>query len=61
MDKQQQNPAVQHREPYLISCDKPRWKKYEKECIYMYNRITLLYSWSQPNTVNQLYVNKIIV
>ena len=39
MDKQQ-GPTVQHRELYSISCDKPYKKyekKYEKECIYMYN------------------------
>ena len=28
-----------------------------KECIYMYDRITLLYNINQPNTVNQLYFN----
>ena len=32
----QQGPTVQHREIYSISCDKPEWKKYEKECIYIY-------------------------
>ena len=30
MDKQQ-GPTVQHRELYLISCDEPEWKEYEKE------------------------------
>ena len=30
MDKQQ-GPTVQRRELYLLSCDKPQWKKCEKE------------------------------
>ena len=35
MDKP--GPTEQHRELYLISCDKPQWKIYEKIYIYMYN------------------------
>ena len=30
----------------------------KKECIYMLDRITLLYSSNEYNAVNQLYVNK---
>ena len=32
-------------------------KEYKKECICMYNRITLLYSRNEHNFVNQLYFN----
>ena len=35
MDKQQ-GPTVWQREPYSVACDKPEWKKYEKEYIYIY-------------------------
>ena len=35
-------------------------KEYEKECMSMYNGITLLYSRNEHNIVNQLYLNKII-
>ena len=34
-------------------------KEYEKECIYMYNWVTLLYSRNRHNTVIQLYLNPI--
>ena len=30
-------------------------KEYKKECIYMYNWITLLYSRNLYNIINQLY------
>ena len=45
MDKQQ-SPAVEHRELYSISYDKPQWKRTWRKhiCMCMYNRITLLYS-----------------
>ena len=33
-------------------------KKYEKECICMYNQATLLYCRNGHNIVNQLYFNK---
>ena len=33
-------------------------KEYDKECIYMYNWITLLYSRNSHNIVKQLYFNK---
>ena len=36
MDKQQ-DPPVQFREIYSISCDKPNGKEYEKESIRMYH------------------------
>ena len=29
--------TILHREVYSTSCDKPKWKKHAKECIYMYN------------------------
>ena len=35
MDKQQ-SPTVQYRELYSIPCDKPKWKRNEKECIYIH-------------------------
>ena len=34
-------------------------KEYKKEYIYVYNRVTLLYSRDWHNIVNQLYVNKL--
>ena len=34
-------------------------KEYEKECVYMYNGITVLYSRNEHNIVNQLYFHKI--
>ena len=33
-------------------------KEYLKNCIYVYNRVTLLYSRDWQNIVNQLYFNK---
>ena len=33
-------------------------KEYEKECIHVYNWVTLLYSRDWHNIVNQLYINK---
>ena len=42
----------------LIKKKKNHLWKYEKECVYMYNWITLLYSGNYLNTVNQLYFNK---
>ena len=33
-------------------------KEYKKQCLYMYNWITLLYSRREHNIVNQLYFNK---
>ena len=33
-------------------------KEYEKECIYEYNWVTLLYYGNEDNIVNQLYFNK---
>ena len=33
-------------------------KEYVKQCVYMYNWITLLYSRNKHNIVNQLYFNK---
>ena len=38
----------------VINCN---GKEYEKECIYMYNWVTLLYTRNWYNIVNQLYVN----
>ena len=35
----QQGLTVKHRELYSISCDKPEWKKYEKECMCVYTYI----------------------
>ena len=35
-------------------------KEYNKECLYVYNRITLLYSRNQ-HIINQLYFNKIFL
>ena len=43
-----QGPTAQHRELYLISCDKPQWKRIFKMCVYTYthtrNWVTLLHS-----------------
>ena len=33
-------------------------KNIKKECIYVFNWVTLLYSRNKHNTVNQLYFNK---
>ena len=33
-------------------------KTIKKECLYVYNWVTLLYSRDWQNTVNQLYFNK---
>ena len=33
-------------------------KEYGKECMYMHNRVTLLYSRSEYNIVSQLHFNK---
>ena len=44
---------------YRISWDGPWWKiVLEKECICMYNWVTLLYSRNWYNTVKQLHSNK---
>ena len=47
IDKQQ-GFTLQHRELYLISYNKLQWKRIGKKnidiCIYMYNRITFLYT-----------------
>ena len=32
-------------------------KNIKKECLYVYNRVTLLYSRDWHNAVNQLYFN----
>ena len=40
----QQNPTVYHKKLYSISCVTYKENKYEKEYIYMYNWITLLYT-----------------
>ena len=32
-------------------------KEYKKECIHVYNRVTLLYDRNQHNIVNHLYFN----
>ena len=41
----QRAPTIQHRE-------------LAQECIYRYDRIPLLYSRNEPDTVSQLYFNK---
>ena len=58
LDKQW-GPIVQHRELHPISWDRT-WRKIlrEKECTYMYDWVTMLYSINWYNTVNQLYSNK---
>ena len=47
---EQQDPPVGHRELYSIS-----YIESEKECVYMNNGITLLYSRNQHNFVSQLH------
>ena len=54
----QQCPTVYHRELYSISCDKPYGKECEKECIYLYNWITLLFGRNEHNIVRHLYFKK---
>ena len=49
-------PTVQHKELYPISRDTTWWKIIqEKECMHMYDWVTVLYSRNWQNTVNQLY------
>ena len=36
-------------------------KEYKKECVYMYNCITLLYSRNEHNNANQPYANEKII
>ena len=51
--------TIQHRELYPVSWDRPWWKiVWEKECIYVYAWVTVLYSRNWQNTVNQLNSNK---
>ena len=58
MDKQW-GPTAQHRELYLISWGRTRWKiVWEKECICVCAWVTTLCSRNWRNTVNQLYSNK---
>ena len=56
------DPSVQHWELYPISWDRT-WRKIvgEKECVFMYDWVTALYSRNWHNTVNQLYSNKCIL
>ena len=52
-------PTVQHRELNPVSWSTTWWKiVWEKEYIYMYVWVTMLYSRNWHNTVNQLYFNK---
>ena len=52
MDKQQ-GPAIEHRELYTII-----WEtNIQKEHIYIYDWVTLLYSRNWHSIVNQLYIN----
>ena len=47
--------AVQHRELCLVSWTRPWWKIIgEKQCIYMYDWVTMLYSRNWHYIVNQL-------
>ena len=57
MDKQW-GLTVQHRELYPVSWDRP-WEKtvWEKDCVCMYDWVTMLYSRNWHNAVNQLYNN----
>ena len=49
----QWHPIVQHRELWPISWVRPQWKIiWEKECVYMYDWVTMLYSRNWHNTVN---------
>ena len=51
-------PTVWHRELYPVSWDRPLWKIKERECIYLYDWITLLHSRNWHNIVNQQYFNE---
>ena len=47
---------MQHRELHLISWDRTWWKiVWEKECIYTYDWVTMLYSRNWYYSINQLY------
>ena len=53
-------PTVQHKEFYLIFCDNLYGKESEKEWIYVYVLSESLCCAAEINTVNQLYLNKIL-
>ena len=55
MDKQQ-GFTVQHMELYSILCNNLYEKRIWKS-IYIYNWISLLYTWNLHNIVNQLHFN----
>ena len=57
MDKQQ-GPTVEHRELYLISCDKPEWKRIRKGIHVCITESFCCAAEIRRSIVNQLYFKK---